>query len=149
MTPVASLAKRQKRCKNNGGKFNARSGAARGIREHNKRCATIKPECRGAPRSRETPKFSSRSSLEKEDVFAIYAVLCFDASRFGSRVIIKKKKKRTKRRILNERNRNRLRRKLNIHVFARNLQSGEKCRNIMFVYISKFFYFISVCWCKR
>lgn len=53
--------------------------AARGIRERNKRYATIKPECRGALRPRETPKFSSiflsqEGRVGAEDVFAIPTV---------------------------------------------------------------------------
>lgn len=51
-----------------------------GIRERNERYATIKPECRGAPRPRETPKFSSiflsqEGRVGAEDAFAIPAVL--------------------------------------------------------------------------
>lgn len=50
------------------------------IRERNGRCATIKPECRGAPRPRETPKFSSiflsqKGRVGAEDAFAIRGVL--------------------------------------------------------------------------
>lgn len=53
--------------------------AARGIRERNKRYATIKPECRGALRPRETPKFSSiflsqEGRVGAEDAFAILTV---------------------------------------------------------------------------
>lgn len=54
--------------------------AAHGIRERNERYATIKPECRGVPRPRETLKFSSiflsqEGRVGAEDAFAIPTVL--------------------------------------------------------------------------
>lgn len=54
--------------------------ARRRIRERNERCATIKPECRGAPRPRETPKFSSiflsqEGRVGAKDAFAIRTIL--------------------------------------------------------------------------
>lgn len=63
----------RERCKNNGGGLDARGD---GIRERNERYATIKPECRGALRPRETPKFSSiflsqEGRVGAEDAFAI------------------------------------------------------------------------------
>lgn len=71
-------AKDENGAKNNGGGLDARSDG--GIRERNERYATIKPECRGAPRPRETPKFSSiflsqEERVGAEDAFAITAVL--------------------------------------------------------------------------
>jgi len=54
--------------------------AVRGIRECNESYATIKPECRGAPRPQETPKFSSIFLSQKgrvgvEDAFAKPTIL--------------------------------------------------------------------------